>query len=93
MSIQKMITLSDRSGQEYAELAEWKGMPMAKLLNQILETYHQSEEFSELIKRVRGNYDEPRKPIPDEHRRQEDVTVDSKDGNSISLGSAMDSDD
>ena len=52
---QKNVTLSPRTHEEYEEVANWLGMPAASLMRQVLETYHQSVEFDNLLKRARAN--------------------------------------
>jgi hypothetical protein len=54
MTTQRSITLSDVSDAEFAEIAEWKGLPVARLLSQYLEVIHQSDEFARLLERARN---------------------------------------
>lgn len=48
-----MITLSDKALEEFEEVADWKGQPVASLMREILEDYHRSASFGRLMKRVR----------------------------------------
>jgi hypothetical protein len=52
MTIQRSITLSDTADTEFAAVAEWKGLPIARLLSQYLEVIHQSDEFARLLERA-----------------------------------------
>jgi hypothetical protein len=54
MTTQRSITLSDTADAEFAEIAEWKGLPIARLLSQYLEVIHQSDEFARLLERARS---------------------------------------
>lgn len=46
------ITLSERAFEEYQNVAEWKKIPMATLLRQILEREHESPAFANLHRRT-----------------------------------------
>ena len=51
---QTNISLGDRARSEYEEASEWLGIPLSTLLRQVLEEYHRSPSFSNLLKRVRS---------------------------------------
>ena len=53
MAAQKTITLSDTADAEFSVIANWKGLPVARLLSQYLEVIHQSDEFARLLERAR----------------------------------------
>ena len=46
------ITLSDKAFEEYQEVANWKNIPLATLLRQILEREHESPGFANLHRRT-----------------------------------------
>lgn len=50
---QKTITLSERAEAEFSAIADWKGLPLARLLGQYLEVIHQSQEFQALLERAK----------------------------------------
>ncbi len=49
---QVTISLSEKAFTEYQDIAEWKKIPMATLLRQILEREHESASFSSLHRRT-----------------------------------------
>jgi len=49
------ITLCARAMEEYREVADWLGMPVATLIRQRLESDHESQPFASLLRRVRGS--------------------------------------
>jgi len=51
--MQKTIKLSSTAARDFNEVANWKGLPLARLLSQYLEVVHQSDEFGRLLKRLR----------------------------------------
>ncbi|RCJ41116.1 hypothetical protein [Nostoc punctiforme] len=50
---QMTITLSEKAYEEFQAVAEWKKIPMATLLRQILEREHESPAFANLHKRTK----------------------------------------
>ncbi len=46
------ITLSKKAFEEFQEVAEWKEIPVATLLRQILEREHESPSFASLHRRT-----------------------------------------
>lgn len=52
MAVQKTITISDTADAEFAAIAAWKGLPVARLLSQYIEVIHQSDEFMRLLERA-----------------------------------------
>ncbi|MBW4617228.1 MAG: hypothetical protein KME21_29135 [Desmonostoc vinosum HA7617-LM4] len=54
-SPQITITLSPKTYEQYQAVANWKEIPLATLLRQILEREHESPAFSNLFKRANGN--------------------------------------
>ena len=48
------ITLCSRAMEEYKEVADWLGMPVATLMRQKLEEHHESQAFASILRRVRG---------------------------------------
>jgi hypothetical protein len=54
MTAQRTITISDTTDAEFTMIAEWKGLPVARLYSQYIETIHQSGEFARLLERARN---------------------------------------
>ena len=52
---QVTITLSKKAYEQFRDVAEWKEIPMATLIRQILEREHESPAFANLYKRASGN--------------------------------------
>lgn len=46
------ITLSKKAYQQFRDVADWKEIPMATLIRQILEREHESPAFASLHKRA-----------------------------------------
>jgi predicted DNA-binding ribbon-helix-helix protein len=46
------ITLSKKSYEQYKEVSDWKDIPMATLLRQILEREQESPAFASLYRRA-----------------------------------------
>lgn len=56
---QKSVTLSDKALADYQTVAEWKGIPLGKLLAQRLEADHESPSFASLLKRAKAEGPNP----------------------------------
>jgi predicted DNA-binding ribbon-helix-helix protein len=46
------VTLSKKAYEQFREVAEWKEIPVATLIRQILEREHESPAFANLYKRA-----------------------------------------
>ena len=51
---QVTITLSSRAIQEFTLVADWLGTPRNTFIRQVLEGYHQSPSFANLVRRARA---------------------------------------
>ena len=51
---QVTLTLSDKAWEEFRLVAEWKGMPVATMLRNVIENHHQSPGFGNLVRRARS---------------------------------------
>ena len=65
---QVTLTLSDKVWEEYKLVAEWKGLPFATLLRNVIEAHHESPSFGNLVRRAKadGAGEEPRQISRDE---------------------------
>lgn len=60
---QLSITLSDRAYEDYTKVAEFLGIPRARLIADVIHEYHRSPSFSSLLRRSET-------PISDELRQK-----------------------
>ena len=52
------LKLSPRAHDEWQQVADWVGKPLATVIAQHLEEHHRSSEFQQLMERVKRNADE-----------------------------------
>ena len=47
------LTLSEKAMEEFQEVADWLGIPLATMIRQHVEEYHRSPSFKSLINRAK----------------------------------------
>lgn len=55
---QVTITLCEKAWQEYNLVADWKEIPLATLLRNVLETHHENPAFGNLVVRAKREMEE-----------------------------------